>query len=474
MPEILTPDLCVIGAGAGGLALAAQAAAKGAKVVLLEKARMGGQRLHSGCIPAKALIAAAKAAHGVHHAAEFGISAVELHVNYDMVRAHIARAMALRAPSDTPERMGALGVQVVEATGRFISRDTCAAGTFLIKARRFALATGSSPVIPKIPGLEMIRYLTSETLFASETLPKRLLVLGGGSTGVELGQAYRRLGSEVTVVECAGLLAQVDPELALPALKACVRDGMALREATRLVRLEPRGMGLRAFLEGPDGATTLDASHLLLAVGRQPNVHDLGLEAAGVPVEGGRIRLNAQLRTVNPQIFALGDVAGLGCFTHLAEHQAEIVLANASLGQRARPKTARMPRVVSCDPEIAEIGLSEAQARAAGHKCGVYRWPLSENDRARASGARQGLIKIITKRNGRILGVGIVGEAAAEMLAPWALALERGLKLADLATLLLPYPTLGEIARHAARQGPGTGPGLAWTARLMAAFKRLV
>lgn len=473
MPDILTPDLCVIGAGAGGLALANGAAALGARVVLLEKRRMGGQRLHSACIPTKALMAAAKAAHGVDHAAEFGIGAVELHVNYSKVRDHIVRAMDRRASYDTPARLRGLGVNVIESTGHFINPSTFGTQSYLIKARSFVLATGSSAVIPAIPGLEMIRYLTTDTWFDDEALPKQLLILGAEPRALEIGQAYRRLGCNVTLIESGHALAGVDRELTGPTLAACRREGVVIRESSSITQLEPRGLGLRAFLDGPDGKAVMEASHLLLAVGRQPNVHSLGLEAAGVPISKGHISVDARLRTANKLIYAVGDVVGQGCFSHLAEHQADIVLRNVLLGERARTNMAQMPRVVYSDPEIGEIGLSEAQAQAAGYKVEVYRWPMAESDRARIDHKESGLIKIITRRNGIILGVGIVGEAAGDMLAPWSLALQRGLKLSDLASILLPFPSQSEILRRAALQSPGTGLKPSGLARLMMHIKRL-
>ncbi len=466
MSEIITPDLCIIGAGAGGLALATGAAALGAKVVLVEGNRLGGQRLNSSCIPTKALIAAAKAAHQGQQGVQIGVGVGDHHVNYSVVRNHIARAMAQRAPYDAKARLNGLGVRVIEAAGRFLNKDTCGAGNYLIKARRFVVATGSSPIIPVISGLEMIRYLTTATLFDEEIPPRQLLILGAGSSAVEIGQAYRRLGCEVTLIENQQALGTVDPELRGPALAACRREGMVIREASTITRFEPRGLGLRAFLKGPDGKSTLDASHLLLAVGRQPNVYNLGLEAAGVPIKNGRIDVNGQLRTANKLIYAVGDVTGRGCFTHLAEYQADSVLRHVVTGQRARPAMIPMPRVVYAYPEIAEIGLSEAQARAAHRHVAVYRWPMAENDRARTVGTTTGLIKIITKRNGVILGVGVVGEGASEMLALWSLALQRGLKLSDLADLRLPYPSQSEIIRQAALQVPGTRPQISGMMRL--------
>ena len=468
MSEILTPDLCIIGAGAGGLALAKGAAALGLKVVLVEKHRLGGQRLNTSCIPSKALIAAATAAHQMQRGAEFGISAVDQHVNYSVVRNHIASAMAQRAPYDAKARLTGLGVRVIEAAGRFINKDTCSAGTYLIKASKFVVATGSSPIIPVIPGLEMIRYLTTDTLFDEEIIPKHLAILGAGSRAIEIGQAYRRLGCEVTLIEQRQALGELDAELKDPALAACRREGVVIRDASVITRLEPRGLGLRAFVEGPDGKSTLDASHLLLAVGRQPNVHNLGFDPAGVPIKDGRIEVDARLRTANKLIYAVGDVVGEGCFTHLAEYQAECVLT----GRRAQPPMTYLPRVVYSDPEIAEIGLSEAQARAERHKIAVYRWPMIENDRAYVDGTKGGLIKIITQRNGVILGVGIVGEGAGEMLALWSLALQRRLRLSDLADLRLPYPSLSAIAHQAALQVPGTGPRPSAMMRLATLFKR--
>ncbi|MBV1706959.1 MAG: FAD-dependent oxidoreductase [Hyphomicrobiales bacterium] len=466
MSEIITPDLCIIGAGAGGLALATGAAALGAKVVLVESGRLGGQRLHSGCIPTRALIAAARAAQQTQHSQPLGVSVAGRGVDAHLVRGFIAGAMAPRAAYDSRARLTGLGIRVIEAAGRFINKDTCAAADCLVKARRFVVATGSLPVIPVIPGLEMIRYLTTDSFFVDAILPGKLLILGAGPSAVEIGQACLRLGSEVTLIEKQQALGDVDPELRGPALAACRREGMVIRESSTLTRLEPHGAGLLAHVEGPEGTSVVEASHLLLAVGRQPHVHSLGLDAAGVPIKNGRIEVDAHLCTANKLIYAAGDVVGRGCFTHLAAYHAESLLRHVVAGRRPRPSVAPLPRVVATDPEIAEIGLSEAQARAAHRQIAVYRWPMAENDRARTAGNTSGLIKIMTRRNGVILGVGIVGEGAGEMLALWSLALQRHLKLSDLAGLQLPYPSRSDIAREAALQVPGTRPRISGMMRL--------
>ena len=438
-------DIAVIGAGSGGLSVAAAAAQFGQRVVLFEKAEMGGDCLNTGCVPSKALLAAAKRAHAMRDAARFGISPVAPDVDYAQVMAHVKRAIAAIAPNDSQERFAALGVTVIRAAARFTSPREIEAAGQRYTARRFVVATGSQPALPPIPGLEHVPFLTNETLFGNASLPDHLLVIGAGAVGLEMAQAHARLGSRVTVIEAGEPLARSDAELTRQLLAQLAEEGICVLSHRSIERLASRAGAIIAELAGGE---TLAASHLLVAAGRRPNVKGLGLEAAGIAVTAQGIGVDRNFRTSNRKVHAIGDVAG-GRFTHEAGHQAGAVIRNILFNLSSG--TAAIPRVIYTDPEFAEAGLSEEEARALhGEAVKVLRWPFHDNDRAQAEGQPEGLVKIVTGRRGRILGAAILAPGAGELIQPWILAMAQGLKASAMISPVLPYPTRGEAGRRAA------------------------
>lgn len=450
MTENLTPDICVIGAGAGGLSVAAGAARLGVSVALIEKGEMGGDCLNAGCVPSKTLIASAEIAQAMREAARYGVHAVEPRVEWQAVRKRIERTIAAIAPNDSQARYEAMGVRVIRAAARFVDARTVEAGGFAVRARRFVLATGSSPFVPPIAGLEFVRYLTNETIFDIDVLPRRLVVVGGGPQGVEIAQAFRRLGSEAIVIEADRALAREDPELAAVALNRLRREGVDMREGRAIARIEPRPEGVRVVLGGHEIEETIDGTHLLIAAGRRPNVDNLGLEAAGVNFDRSGVKTGGDLRTSNRRVYAVGDVAGRAQLTAAANYHAGLVLRQILFRLPARPSHENVPRVTYTDPEIAWVGLSEDEARARRKRIRILRWSLAENDRASAEDAMEGHIKVVTARDGRLLGCGIVGRSAGELIAPWSLALSKGLMAQDMANAIFAYPTLSEVSRRAA------------------------
>ncbi|WP_324617402.1 dihydrolipoyl dehydrogenase family protein [Microvirga alba] len=442
----LTPDLCVIGAGAAGLSVASIAASLGASVVLIESNRMGGECLNVGCVPSKALIAAARWAHERGRADGDGAA-----IDFSRVQQHVASVIAAIAPMDSPARYGAMGVQVIQAEAHFTDAVTVSAGGRVIKARRFVLATGSRPAIPPIPGLDQVPYLTSETVFELTERPRHLMVIGGGAVGVELAQAYRRLGAAVTVIEAGPrIVAQEDPEMVSVIERALCREGVTLRKGAAIERIELLSSGniaLRLW-----NGDIVEGSHLLVAAGREPRIE--GLEPAGIKADASGILVNRRLKTTNRKVYAIGDCAGAiatgGRFTHVANHHAGLVIRNALFRLPARLGKTPVPRVVHTAPELATVGLSEAEARAKHGRMRILRWPLSNNDRARAEGATEGHVKAIVTRRGKILGCSIVSAQAGELIMPWVLAMARGLKVSDLAGLVYPYPTFSEATKGAA------------------------
>ena len=448
----LTPDICVIGGGSGGLSVAAAAAAFGVSVVLVEKDRMGGDCLNHGCVPSKALIAAGRHAHAMRNGERFGIAPVEPDIDFRAVNRHVHGVIAAIAPNDSVERFTALGVRVVKAGASFIDRRTVVAGDVEIRARRFVVATGSRSAIPPIPGIEGVDALTNETIFDLKRRPARLVVIGGGPVGLELAQAHRRLGSEVVVIEAATALGSEDPELTAIVLDRLRGEGGDRLEGTRGDRVERRGRsGIRVHVALPAGEpVAIDGTHLLVAAGRRPNVEELDLDKAGIAFTAGGITVSDSLRTTNSRVYAIGDVAGGPQFTHAAGYHAGLVIRSILFRLRARERRAIIPRAIYTDPEFAYVGVNEADARASGGRVSILRWPYAENDRAQAERSTAGLVKLVADRRGRILGAGIVGAKAGELIAIWALAVEKGYRLRDMTGYVPAYPTMGEIGKRAA------------------------
>ena len=450
MEEVLQPDLCVIGAGSGGLSVAAAAAQLGVPVVLIERGRMGGDCLNYGCVPSKALLAAAKRAEAVRTAGAFGIDIIEAQVDHARVHDHVHGVIAAIAPNDSMERYTGLGVRVLQASASFLDKNTVEAGHYLIRARRFVVASGSSPVIPPVPGLDEVPYLTNETIFDVSERVQHLIVLGGGAIGVEIAQAHRMLGAHVTVVDAATFLAHEDPEATRVLIDRLTGQGVIMHQGTRVERVE-RAIQRIAVHIGKQGETDIiKGSHLFVATGRKPNVKGLSLERAGIVYDARGIKVNQQLKTTNPRVYAIGDVIGGAQFTHLANYHARIVIRNALFRLRPRANTTAIPRVTYTDPELAQIGLTEAEARNKYRRIRILRWPYADNDRAQAERETHGFIKVITRPNGQILGCTIVGAEAGELLQLWVMALERGLRIGDLTGLVLPYPTLSELSQRLA------------------------
>jgi pyruvate/2-oxoglutarate dehydrogenase complex dihydrolipoamide dehydrogenase (E3) component len=468
MRQTLNADLCVIGAGPAGLSVAAGAAQLGASVILVERGAMGGDCLNVGCVPSKSLIAAAAAAQAQRTSGPLGIAPATPAVDFAAVHRHVHGVIAAIAPHDSVERFEALGVKVIRERARFTAADMVVAGGQPIRARRFVVATGSRPDTPALPGLAVLPHLTNETVFGLTQLPRQFLVLGGGPVGCELAQAFRRLGSEVSVVDLGPILPKDDPELTAVVRARLQAEGVALYEHAKVLAAEP---GPALVIESGAGRQRLSGTHLLIATGRKPNIEELGLDVAGIAHDQKGIKVDARLRTTNARVFAIGDVAGGMQLTHLASYQAGIVVRNALFRLPARSSARSIPWVTFTDPELATVGLSEAGAQAQGIAHEVARWPFSDNDRAQAERAAEGLVKVVVGKCGRVLGATIVGPHAGELIPPWIMAVERQLKLHSLAGLVVPYPTLSEVSKRVAGAyyAPRLfGPRVRWLVRLLA------
>ena len=451
MSKTINTDICVIGAGSGGLSVSAGAAQMGADTVLLEKGKMGGDCLNYGCVPSKALLAAGHAVQHIRDAARFGVDAGAPKVDTKRVFEHVHGAIGAIAPNDSVERFTGLGVQVIEDEGKFVDANTVEAGDTRITARRFVIATGSSAFVPPIPGLSDVPIYTNENVFYADELPKHLIVIGGGPIGIELAQAHRQLGCDVTVLEVFKVMAKDDQELVEVVRAQLDAEGLVIREGVKISRIEKSGDGIAVVLESDEGEETLDGSHLLVATGRRPNVNGLNLEAANVTYSSKGIEVDKRLRTSNKKIFAIGDVAGGLQFTHVAGYHAGIVIKNALFRLPAKADHSSVPWVTYTSPELAQVGLTEAQAKEQyGDDIRVLRWPFHENDRAQAEGETHGMVKAITTKKGVILGCGIVGPHAGELIHTWVLAMSQKIKIGGVATMIAPYPTFGEVNKRAA------------------------
>lgn len=446
-------NLVVIGGGSAGLIAAYIAATVRARVTLIERERMGGDCLNTGCVPSKTLLASARTAALMRDAGRYGIAPVEPEIDFAAVMDRVRSAVARIAPKDSFERYRSLGVDCVAGAARLIDAHHVEVGDRVISTRSIVLATGARPVLPPIPGLADVAPLTSDTVWSLTARPERLLVMGGGPIGCELAQAFARLGSRVTLIDLeARVLPREDADVAAEVAAALAADGIDLRLGHRAIRVDPDPAGGgRLVAETAVGGTVIEFDRILVAVGRRANTEGLGLEALGIrttPV--GTLAVDAHLRTTCPTVWACGDCVGPYQFTHMASHQAWYASVNALFGwaRRFRVNYDIVPWTTYTEPEVARVGLSEEEARRAGRPFEVTRFTFDDHDRSIADGRTEGFIKVLTAPGSdRMLGVTIVGQHAGELLAEYVLAMSKGLGLGALMSTIHVYPTLAESAK---------------------------
>ena len=441
----------VIGAGSGGLVAAAGCANFGARVALVEGHKMGGDCLNAGCVPSKAFLKAAHAAAAARGLARFGVNAGVEGVDLEKTMARVAAVIGEVAPRDSEERFRGLGVAVFRAAGSLVDAHTVKAGEKALTAKYIVLATGSEPLVPPLPGLAGVKYYTNRDIFTLKTLPKRLLVLGAGPIGLELGQAFRHLGSEVEIIDqLPAIFSKDDPEVGPLMLEALTGEGVVFRLGARILGVERAGAGVSVKLEREGKALETTGDALLVALGRKPVTAGLGLEAAGVAVDGrGYIKTDARLRTSIPNIYACGDCTGPYLFTHTAGYQAGVVIRNIVLGLPARADYSNLAWTTYTRPEVAHVGLTEQEASNAGLLRDTVLVPIGENDRAMAEEDRKGFLKLVVGPGGRLLGATLVGEKAGELIGAASLAVTNKLKATAFAPVIFSYPTEAEIFKTA-------------------------
>jgi pyruvate/2-oxoglutarate dehydrogenase complex dihydrolipoamide dehydrogenase (E3) component len=445
MPDF---DMIVIGAGSAGLSVTAGAAQLGVRVALIERDRMGGDCLNSGCVPSKALLAAAHAARAGREAGRLGVTFDPPRIDWDGVRAHIQRAIDTIAPMDSEERFRGLGATVLRGEARFVAPDAVSVDGSRLSARRIVIAAGSRAAVPQVPGLASVPFLTNATLFSLPVLPEHLLILGGGPVGLEMADAFNGLGARVTVVQSSRIAPREDPELVQPLRDLLRSRGIAIEEHATVTAVEP---GPTLVLQ--DGRR-ISGSHLLVATGRVPNLEALDLANAGVIASARGVVTDTGLRSVsNRRVYAVGDIAdpaGIGprAFTHVGSYHAGIVIRRTLFRLPARIDYAALPRVTYTSPELAQVGMTEGEFRETGIAPKVVRWPLAENDRAVAEGETVGMIKVVMA-HGRVVGASILAPHAGEMVGTWTLAVDQWVKASAIAAMILPYPTRAEIGKRA-------------------------
>jgi pyruvate/2-oxoglutarate dehydrogenase complex dihydrolipoamide dehydrogenase (E3) component len=447
-------DIGIIGGGAAGLTVAAGVSQLGASTLLIEKeGRLGGDCLHYGCVPSKTLLRSARVYHLMKHAARFGLPEVEIPpVEFRKVSSRIQGVIDRIQRHDSAERFCGLGVNVRFGSATFKDEHTVEVDGQRVTAARWVIATGSSSSVPEIPGLESTPFLTNREVFSLDALPRSLVVLGAGPVGVEMAQAFGRLGSRVTILQRAGqILAREDPDMAEAVMASLVGEGVTVHLNTAVMKVRDLGHAREVLFEDGDGFDqTLEAEAILVALGRSPNVEGLGLLSAGVDYGPRGIEVDARLRTSQKHIFAAGDVIGQYPFTHAAGYEGGVVVANAVLRLPRKTDYTWFPHATYCDPELASIGMNETAAGKAGIEYRVWREEFRSNDRSLAEGYDTGVLKMVVDKRENVVGVQILGPHAGDLISEWVAALNGKVKLTTLAGAVHPYPTLAEINKRVA------------------------
>lgn len=450
--KIINTDFCVVGAGSGGLSFAAGCVQMGGSVVLLEKGKMGGDCLNYGCVPSKSLIYASKFANEIKKSINVGWNNNKISkVDFKKVHDHIHNVISKIEPHDSVERFESLGVNVIKEEGFFLDENHVETKSYIIKAKRFIISTGSSPFIPNINGLDLVPFYTNENIFDLTELPEHLVVIGGGPIGIELASAFNRLGSKATVLSASKILPKDDVEITSLLKAKLIGEGIDIHENIKINNVSKEGDLCRVDYECEDGnGLEIKSSHLLIATGRKPNITSLNLHKAGINFSEKGICVGKNLKTSNPKVYAIGDCIGGYQFTHVAGYHAGIAIRNSIFHLGAKIQTHAIPWVTYTDPEIAHVGVTEQQISDNNYK--ILKMNFSDNDRAQTECKTEGMIKVIVTKKGKILGATIFGPSAGELIYPWVIAMQNNMNISVIASSIAPYPTLSEINKRVAGQ----------------------
>lgn len=446
-------DVIAIGGGTAGLVTAAGAAGLGLRTALIERTALGGDCLWTGCVPSKALVASARLAHAMRHASALGLEDAAPRDAFRSVMARMRAARSRVATHDDPDRFRRMGIEVVFGRAKFTGADRVRVDGRTLRGRHIVIATGAVPAAPPIPGLADTGFLTHSDAFDQQTLPRRIAIVGGGPIGLEFAQVYRRLGADVTVIEMLPqLLPREEANAAALIAEVLVEEGIDVRTRASVDRVERAASGGKMVhvRDGSGQSEAVVVDEIFVATGRRPNTDALDLAAAGIATDGGAVRVDANLRSNVPGVWAAGDVAGGPQFTHVAEYQAKLVLRNAIFPFSSRADYATVPTVTYTDPEVARVGLTEREARDRYGVVEVYEYALADLDRAIVDGHTAGFVRVVTRARGRIVGATIVASGAGEMLMPTVMAMAYEIPLPKLSRLVYPYPTMVEGLKRTA------------------------
>jgi pyruvate/2-oxoglutarate dehydrogenase complex dihydrolipoamide dehydrogenase (E3) component len=447
MNKQISCDIAIIGAGSGGLSLAAGASQLGAKVVLIEKNKMGGDCLNTGCVPSKSLLAAAKNYWKACNSSELGTHINSAELDFQKAMAHVKKVISTIAVHDSVERFEGLGVKVIKAQAQFVDKKIVNANDYEIHAKKIVIATGSYASIPPIKGIDDVSYLTNETIFDIKTKPTHLIVIGAGPIGCELAQAFAMFGCKVTLLEGLNLLNNDEPDCAKIIAQSLFEKGVDIHEGIVIESVNQSNEGITVNCEN---SMNFSGSHLLVATGRTPNVDGLNLTNASIDFNSKGIIVNNKLMTSNKHVYAIGDVAGAYQFTHVANYHAGIVLRSILFKLPAKVSYGAIPWVTYTTPELAHVGKTVNQCQMLAIEYKVFELNLTENDRALTQGDTKGTIKLIVDKKARVLGVTIVAENAGELLLPWVMMINEKKTLRSLTDVIVAYPTLSEISKRVA------------------------
>jgi pyruvate/2-oxoglutarate dehydrogenase complex dihydrolipoamide dehydrogenase (E3) component len=450
MSNLLKCDVCIIGAGPGGLSIATAANTLGASVVLIEENKMGGDCLNVGRVPLTSLIESARLVNRIKNAAKFGVPLSTPDINYAYIHQHTQEVITAIAPEISAEHLSKLGIIVLHGHGQFIDQQTVSVGEQKVKAKYFIIATGSKPAIPPILGLESVKFFTSATIVECQEKPQRLLVIGGGAIGCEIAQAYAMLGTPVTLIDVRSILPHDDQQFVEMIRQQLVANNIDLLENIKISQVKQQGAQITVHFTQGNISREVTGSHLFIATGRRANIGKLNLTAANIVFNEQAIEVDTRLRTSNKKVFAIGSVVGKVPSPHNAKYQASIIIKNVLFKYSAKISDKIIPWVTYTTPELAQVGLTEQQAREKNMKIKITIENFVRNDRAQMQYQTNGAIKVITDMKANILGVSIIGTQAGELIFPWILAMQHGLSIKQMAKTIAPYPTLNDINKRVA------------------------